>query len=172
MLKLAGIMLLMTGCIGLGINKVLEEKKRIWALREIKKMILRIQSEMIYGKRTLPEICLLFSQCMEEPYRSAFDKIFRKMEENDGSILEIIWKEKLEECMESIPLKEDERAVLTSLPKHLGILDETTQAHSIGESLDIIAERINRTESEYESKSRVVMSISVMAGLFLIILLL
>lgn len=172
MLKLAGIMLLMAGFTGLGINKVMEEKRRIWALREIKRLILRIQNEMIYGKRTLPEICLLLSQCMEEPYKSAFHEIFHKMEENDGSILENIWKEKMEKCMEAMPLKEEEKAVLIRLPEHLGVLDETIQAQSIGQSLDIIAERITRTESEYEGKSRVVMSISVMAGLFLIILLL
>lgn len=43
MCKLAGILLLMIGCIGLGRNKVAEEKRRIRELREIRRMVLRIQ---------------------------------------------------------------------------------------------------------------------------------
>lgn len=172
MLRLAGIMLLMAGCTGLGINKVSEEKRRIRGLRELKRMILRIQNEMIYGKRTLPEICLILGGCMDEPYKDAFLGIFRKLEENDGSILENIWKERLWMCMEAMPFKEEEKAILINLPEHLGILDETAQALSIGQSLDMLEGRITRAESEYEGKSRVIMSISVMAGLFLAIILL
>lgn len=63
------------------------KKRCIRELREIRRMVIRIQSEMAYGKRTLPEICLLFGQCMEEPYRTAFLSIYRKLEENDGTDL-------------------------------------------------------------------------------------
>ncbi|MCH5248647.1 MAG: stage III sporulation protein AB [Lachnospiraceae bacterium] len=172
MLKLAGIILLMMGCIGLGINRVSDEKTRIIELRQIRRMILRMQNEMQYGKRTLPEICMIMGQCMEEPFKEAFNDIFKRLEENDGSMLDNIWKERLVECMKTMPLKEEEKAVLIEIPEQLGILDETTQAQNIGQSLDMIEERIHRTESEYESKSKVIMSISVMAGLFLTIILL
>ena len=70
MFKLAGILLLMAGCAGLGFERVAEEKRRINELREMRRMIVRMQDEMLYGKRTLPEICLLFGQCMKVPYRS------------------------------------------------------------------------------------------------------
>lgn len=172
MLKLAGIMLMMAGCIGLGISRTAEEKRRINELRAIRRIIFRIQSEMTYGKRTLPEICLILSRCMGDTYKQAFLEIFYKLEKNDGSVLEDIWKEKFEACMKELPLKEEEKAVLIGLPEHLGILDETIQAGNIGQSLDMIEERIRQAELEYEGRSRVIMSISVMAGLFLSILLL
>lgn len=172
MLKLAGILLLMTGCIGLGINKAAEEKERIRELREIRRIVQRMQYEMRYGKRTLPEICLLFGQCMKEPYRSAFLEVFQRVEENDGTALEHIWKERMRACMSSLPLKEEEKEILYTLPEQQGILDETMQAADAGQSLDLLTEHIRRAEAEYENKSRVIMSISVMAGLFLAILLL
>ena len=172
MLKLAGILLLMTGCIGLGINKVAEEKRRIRELREIRRIVQRMQSEMMYGKRTLPEICLLFSQCMREPYRSAFLEIFQRINENDGSSLERIWKERMNICMDTMPLREEEKEILRSLPEHQGILDETMQAVGVGQSLDVLEEHIRQAEAEYENKSKVIMSISVMTGLFITILLL
>ena len=41
MFKLAGILLLMAGCAGLGFERVAEEKRRINELREMRRMIVR-----------------------------------------------------------------------------------------------------------------------------------
>ena len=172
MFKFAGILLLMAGCTGLGINKVAEEKGRIRELREIRSIIIRMQNEMVYGKRTLPEICLLLGEWAKEPYRSAFTVIFEKMEENDGRVLQVLWEEEMDQCMKDLPLKEEEKDILKNLPAQLGIPDETIQAAGIGQSLDMITEHIAKAQTEYESKAKVIMSISIMAGLFLIILLL
>ncbi len=172
MFKFAGILLLMAGCIGLGFNKVAEEKRRIRELREIRRMVMRIQSEMAYGKRTLPEICLLFGQCMEEPYRTAFLSAYEKFAENDGSGLDRIWKEELEDCMRGLPLRREEKDILCNLPAYLGSLDEKQQAADIGQSLDVLTARIAQAEAGYENRARVIMSVSVTAGIFVVILLL
>lgn len=169
MLKLAGIIILMFGCIGLGIDKVSEEKRRISQLREIRNIVVRIQNEMIYGKRTLPEICIILSRSAIEPYSSAFLEVFRRLEENDGTILENIWKEQLKSCMKDMPLEEEEKNILISLPEHMGIMDGAMQAADIGQSLDMLTGHIAKTETEYENKAKVIMSVSVMAGLFLVI---
>lgn len=169
MLKLAGIIILMLGCIGLGIDKVSEEKRRISQLREIRNMIVRIQNEMVYGKRTLPEICIILSRSAMEPYSSAFLQVFRRLEENDGTILENIWKEQLKNCMEDMPLKDEEKNILINLPEHMGIMESAMQAADIGQSLDMLTDHIAKTETEYENKAKVIMSVSVMAGLFLVI---
>ncbi|MCI9465154.1 MAG: hypothetical protein HFI48_14980 [Lachnospiraceae bacterium] len=172
MFKLAGILLLMAGCAGLGFERVAEEKRRINELREMRRMIVRMQDEMLYGKRTLPEICLLFGQCMKEPYRSAFAGLYEKLEENDGRDLTMLWEEQMDRCMKDMAINEEEKDILRELPKHMGMLHETIQAAGVGQSLDIITGHIASAQAEYENKSRVIMSISIMAGLFLIILLL
>lgn len=172
MLKLTGILLLMAGCSGLGVNRVAEEKRRIRELREIRRIVTRIQNEMVYGKRTLPEICLLLGRCMEEPYRTAFLMIYRKFMENDGSVLERIWKEELEACMKNLPLRREEKDILCNMPAYLGSLDEKHQAAEIGQSLDGLAAHIAQAEAGYENKAKVIMSISVTAGIFIVILLL
>lgn len=171
MFKLAGIILLMIGCIGLGIGRVKDEKRRILELHQIKRIILRIQNEIVYGKRTLPEICFLLGKYMEEPYQSIFSSLYQKQKENSGYVLEKLWKEQMEEGMKELPLKKDEKDILRNLPEHLGIQDETMQAADIGQSMDMLQERIKQAEAGYENKARVIMSISVMAGLFISILL-
>lgn len=172
MLKLAGILLLMAGCSGLGINKVAEEKRRIRELRQIRRIILRIQNEMTYGKRALPEMCLLFGQCMEEPYRTAFLMIYKRLEENGGSGFGSIWKEELEDCMRNLSFQREEKEILCNMPECLGIMDEKQQAADIGQSLDFLEAHITQAENEYENRAKVIMSISVTAGIFIVILLL
>lgn len=172
MLKLAGVVLLMSGCVGMGISKVKEEKRRTKELRQIKRIIIRIQNEMVYGKRTLPEICFLLSGCMEQPYQEIFFKIYQKLGENRGEIFEKLWKEQMKTGLKELPLKTEEKDILCNLPEHLGIQDETMQAAGIGQSLDIVTDRIRQSETEYESKAKVIMSLSVTAGLFISILLL
>lgn len=169
MLKLAGIIILMLGCIGFGIDKVTEEKRRISQLREIRNIVIRIQNEMVYGKRTLPEICIILSRSAIEPYSSAFLQVFQRLDENDGTILENIWKEQLKNCMEDMPLEEEEKNILINLPEHMGVMDSAMQAADIGQSLDMLTGHITKTETEYENKAKVIMSVSVMAGLFLAI---
>lgn len=172
MLKLAGIMMLMFGCVGLGINKVSEEKQRIAELREIRNIIMRIQSEMAYGKRTLPEICLILKESAAAPYDSAFLKIFDRIEENDGRDIGSIWKECFTLCMEDMPLDKEEKNILINLTDRVGMMDEAIQADNIGQYPDMITEHIVQAESEYKNKSKVIISVSIMAGLFLTIWLL
>lgn len=172
MLKLAGIVILLTGCIGMGISKVKDEKRRVRELQQIKRILIRIQNEMVYGKRTLPEICLLLSQCMEMPYQTIFYQIYQQLQDNRGNVLEEIWKRQMESELKELPLKKEERDILYSLPEHLGIQDETMQAADIGQSLDMLTAHIRQAESEYENKTKVIMSLSITAGLFLSIILL
>lgn len=171
MLKLAGIMLLMAGCIGLGISRVAEEKGRIRELREIRQIVTRLKNEMAYGKRTLPEICRLLGESGKEPYRTIFLDIFRKTEENAGASLVSIWKEEMENGMRMLPLKEEEKDILRDLPERIFCPDEVMQAADIGQSLEMITAHILSAEAEYANKSRVIISVSVTAGIFLSILL-
>ena len=117
MFKFAGILLLMAGCIGLGFNKVAEEKRRIRELREIRRMVMRIQSEMAYGKRTLPEICLLFGQCMEEPYRTAFLSAYEKFAEKFAAAYGAQYDIRLFQCAYERMLTKADRIGIEDLPR-------------------------------------------------------
>lgn len=74
--------------------------------------------------------------------------------------------------MRDLPLQEEEKEILCTLPSHQGILDNAMQAVDVGQSLDVLTEHISHAQAEYENKAKVIMSISFMTGMFLIILLL
>ena len=88
MLKLVGSLCILAGCIGWGAGRIGEEKSRIRHLQEWIRIIRRIQNEIAYGKRTLPEICLLLSESCPEPYRECFGAIYEQAGRQEGEGLE------------------------------------------------------------------------------------
>lgn len=172
MLKVAGSLCILAGCIGFGCSRIREEKNRIWHLQELIRIIRRIQNEIAYGKRTLPEICLLLSECCHEPYRECFRTIYEQNNRQEGAGLAQIWEQQMGQCLRSVRLQEEEKEILRSLPQNPDIQEELFQAESIGQSMDLLSRKCRKAEDAYENKARVIFSLSILAGAFMTILLL
>lgn len=172
MLKVVGILCILTGCIGFGYGRIREEKNRIWHLQELIAIIRRIQNEIAYGKRTLPEICLLLSECCHEPYQECFRTIYEHYSRQEGEGFTQIWERQMEQCLRTVRLQEEEKEILRSLPKNSGIQGEVFEAECIGRSVDFLQRKCRKAEDAYENRARVIFSLSVLAGTFMTILLL
>ena len=172
MLKLAGMLCILTGCMGWGGSKIREERRRVEHLRELIRIIRRIQNEISYGKHTLPEICLILSEYSDELYQPYFKKIYEQIEQGNGICLIQVWKQQMEQCLEEVPLLKEEKDILTNLPRHLGMSEEKQQAESIGQPLDLLMRKCRQAEDAYDNKSRMIFSVSLLAGIFLTILML
>lgn len=171
-MKLIGSFCILAGCIGWGGSRIRDEKARIRHLQELIRIIRRIQNEIIYGKRTLPEICLLLSECCQEPYRACFRSIYEQAVREDGEGLASIWERQMGQCLASVHLPEEEKEILRSLPFDPGIQEEKFQAERIGQSMDLLTRKCRQAEDAYENKARVIISLSILAGVFMTILLL
>ncbi len=172
MFKLAGILCILAGCVGWGAGKIGEEKNRIRHLKELIRIIKRIQDEICYGKHTMPEICLTLSECCDMPYRVYFKQIYEQMGQERGVCLDRVWEEQAIQWLKGIPLSDEEKSILKDLPRNLGAKEEKRQAESIGQSIDYLVRRCRQAEDNYDNKSRMILSVSVLTGVFLTILLL
>jgi stage III sporulation protein AB len=172
MFKIAGFLCIMAGCIGWGSVQVREEKNRVYHLRELLRIIRRIQDEMRYGKHTLPEICLILSQFGDSWYSAYFQKIYEHLTQKNSTSLETVWTEQMALCFRNVPLLEEEKDVLKTLPDQLGLQDEKLQACQIGQSLDMLERKCKQAEENYESKTKVIRSVSILTGFLLTLLLL
>lgn len=172
MVKLAGILCILAGCVGWGCNQIGEEKSRVHHLRELIRIIRRMQDEISYGKHTLPEICLTLSGCCQEPYKLCFMGIYEQMRQGSGICLDQAWEQQVGQCLRDAPLSEEEKDILRKLPQNLGMQEEKLQAEHIGRSMDLLVRKCRQAEDAYENKSRMILSVSVLAGVFLSILLL
>lgn len=172
MFKIIGIFCILLGCIGYGINRIGEERSRVGHLREMIRIIKRIQDEISYGKHTLPEICLILAECCNPPYQPHFKQIYEQMNTGNGTSLNCIWEQQMEQCMKDAPLAEEEKDILKYLPKNLGMRDEKLQAECIGRSVELLVKSRRKSEDAYENKARMILSVSVLTGVFLTIMLL
>lgn len=172
MLKLAGIFCILAGCIGLGGSKIREERCRVHHLRELIRIIKRIQDEISYGKHTFPEICLILSEYSDMLYQPYFKKIYEQTGQGNGTCLIQVWQQQMQLCLEEIPLIQEEKDIICNLLRDLGLSEERQQAESIGQSLSLLTRRCSQAEDAYSDKSRMIFSVSLLAGIFLTILLL
>ena len=172
MLKLIGCLCILAGCIGWGGSRIRDERERIRHLQEMIRVVRRIQSEISYGRHTMPEICLILSEYCQMPYQACFGSIYERTRQQDGTCLEKIWRQEMVSCLQTAHLQEEEKEVLFNLPQNLGLQEEKYQAENIGQSLDLLLRKCRQAEDAYENKSRVIFSLSILTGVFLAILLL
>ena len=171
MLKIIGILCILAGCAGWGVGRIGEEQRRLKYLREMILIIGRIRDEISYGKRTLPEICLILAECCSPLYRQHFKQIYEAISVGGGNSLDQIWKEQIEQCLFDTPLTDDEKDILRNLPHNLGMQDEKLQAENIGRSVELLSRNCRKAEDAYENRARMIFSVSVLTGIFLAILL-
>ncbi|MBD5526649.1 MAG: hypothetical protein HDR04_20060 [Lachnospiraceae bacterium] len=172
MFKLGGILCILAGCIGWGCSRTSEEKCRIRHLKELIRIIKRIQNEISYGKHTLPEICLILAECGDVLYRPYFQRIYEQVGRENGASLTQVWEQQIGQCLREAPLSEEEKGILRDLPQSLGLLEEKQQAESIGQNMELLVRACAKAEESYENKSKMILSVSLLTGIFLTILVL
>lgn len=172
MLKVVGIICILSGCVGWGVSRIGDEQRRIKYLREMILIIRRICDEISYGKHTMPEICLTLTGCSSPLYQMYFRQIYEQMDKGSGASLDYIWERQMEQCLRDAPLSEEEKNILKYLPQNVGMQEEKLQAESIGRSVELLVRNCRKAEDVYENKARMILSVSVLMGVFLAILLL
>lgn len=172
MYKIMGCFCILAGCMGLGRLKVGQERERIIHLRELIRMIHRMQDEISYGKYTLPEICLILADNVDSWYAPYFIEIRRQMLQGDGTGLKEVWEKQMTACLENLPLQEEEKDIIRQLPACLGLQEEKRQALGFEQAAILLSGKCQKAEEAYENRSKMIHSVSILAGLLLSILLL
>lgn len=172
MFKLIGGVCIFMGCIGIGVNLLEQEKCRIQNLKEVYHIVQRMQDEILYGKRTLPELCALLAKCTGERFRDGFEKLYLAGDFSTQEEIKEIWREQMLCCLSDAHLREEEMDSLTQIPDLLGMQNEKMQAACIGQSLELLKQRMTKAQEGYENKSKMILSVSSLLGIFLIILIL
>lgn len=172
MYKLAGVLCILAGCIGWGNGKIGQERDRIRQLGALLHILSRIQSEIAYGKHTLPEICLLLTAGKDEGFHACFRRIYERSAEENGTGFPGAWEAEFGACLEKLPLREDEREAVRGLPDTLLFQEEGGQAGRIGQVEAFLTERYRQAQEAYENRSKMIRSVSVLTGLLLAIWLL
>lgn len=172
MLRVAGAVLLMAGCIGSGWSAKERLKKNLDDLYRIRQIFQMFQSEIAYSRAPLPEACMRIGNRLEEPYRSALLSVREEMLADHGKSFLDIWDRQIGICTRKLSLAEADKRLLLDFGSCVGYIDGKMQTQAVEQYIHKLDISIGRMEKDMTDKCKVIMSLSIMGGLLLAIILL
>ncbi len=170
MLKIAGICLVMAGCIGIGWYLSGKALRRIHLLEEWEGLLQLLYGEVEYAGLDLPDLVHHMSE--QSRYSKGFwSRIDRQLGRMDAGRLNHIWQQELAHREWQI-LQAEEQHILRELGETLGQTDRRTQLHAIQLYQQRISHVLQQSKEAYRGQARVYHVAGITAGCFLVILLL
>lgn len=171
MLKLIGLLFVLTGTGGLGWYGAGRYAFRIRLLAELEQSLQYLYGEIEYAGSDMLELCESLS------LRSSYGKSFwqamgQDLQKREGQTLEMLWQKNLKQLSGYECLTSEDVELFIGVGENLGNLDRQTQLHTLGIFQSRLQEIIKQARKEYHSKAKVSGVIGITAGLFLCILLL
>ncbi len=109
---------------------------------------------------------------VEEPYRAGLLSVFRMMGENKGLSFSLIWKQQMSECLKKTVTPKKDRILFLQFADCTGFADQQMQLQVLEQCKERLGESVKKQEECMENKTKVVMSMGLIGGLFLTIVLL
>lgn len=172
MLKLAGCILTVSGCVGLGYWYRKQFTDRLHHLKILIMILDMMMSEVRYSKASLPECCRQLSERLEEPYQGSFLKIWEETRENSGEAYHDIFQRNMQDCMGQVPLGKEEKKLFLEVSGRFGFEEARMQLSSMEQGREQLKGLYERLEREVGEKGRMAMGLGTLGGLLLIIILL
>lgn len=167
---LGGIMII-GGCLGLGLWYREQFVGRINALRTLALILEMLMSEIRYGKSALPECCRNMSARLEEPYSSCLDNVCGVLGEGKGDSFSNIFCGSMESCLKNLPLKKEDRDIFLQPFRGQGFQDGAMQLKNMEQALVRITDIIALLERERKERCNMAVGLGAMSGLLLVIIL-
>ncbi len=172
MIKLAGAVLLLWGTAGFSFSICREQRERLKLLKDMKYMYQMLQNEICYTGLPLPEIFRSISEKLKTPFKEALSEVSQSMDWEQGKSLEEVWESKISVCLKQLPLTEAQKQILMKFPECTGINEREGQAKILERYVRETDRYILQLETEEKSRNKVIMSLGIAAGIFIIIILL
>ena len=169
MLKLAGSFLVIAVSLLYGWKVKEELKAHANQLVGMKEMLLMLQGEISYARTPLKEAFWQMASQGKEPFYSFLKRAAEEMEGNEGSIAEF-WGRLVEEA-EDFFLTGEERELLKRVGENFGYLDTQMQLKNLELYIGQTEALIQKAQEELRDRQRTAGALSLMCGLFLVILL-
>ena len=172
MLKLLGVCLLIGGCVGFAGCLCREGKSTLFLLKEIKYMYRLIQAEILATALPLPEIFCQISVSLSEPLQKVLYQVGSSMTLEERESFAHVWKKKIFESIKGYKLKKKYTESLLRFPDLLNPQACSGQTEALQRQIEELEIWIAELEEEEKNRNKVIMSLGVATGVFLVILLL
>lgn len=172
MLKIAGAIMILIACAGIGYGKGREYKQRIRQLLLEKRMILMLRGEIQYALTPLPDAFSSIAGRMDNLYGTFLKEVSMELQKQNAKTVGQVWEEKAKEIFSKSVLTREDIKQLQALGGQLGYLDTQMQLSTIELHLEQLEHKILALEQEQGKKSRVCNCLGIFAGVMLNLMLL
>lgn len=171
MLKLLGAILLTGGATGYSLCVCRDLKKRLAILKEIKYMYQLIQSEICYTALPMLLIFENISEKIKQPLGRMLKDMVKSAGTDQGKTLTEIWSQEAGDIISKMPLTKEQKASVVGFTESLGMIDKEGQARALQRKIEELENWIVHQEKEGSQQQKLIMSIGIAGGLFLVIML-
>ncbi len=170
MLKIAGGILVLAAAIFYGWKLSCEQQEHMEELVAMKEMFIMLAGEISYTKTPLKEAFLRIAQQNKEPFAGFLNQAAEGMEQNEKSMGEF-WKNLVEQEKDRFFFSKEEESLLKRAGENFGYLDGQMQLKNLELYIGQAEVLIERSQKELKEKQKLSRTLSLMCGLFVIILL-
>ena len=170
MLKLAGSILIITVSALYGWKVKRELAEHVRQLVGMKEMFLMLWGEISYTRTPLKEAFLQIAFQNKEPFSGFLKKAAEGLKENEESI-GIYWSRLVEQEAEKFLFNQEERGLLQRAGENFGYLDGQMQLKNLELYMEQTEVLIQKAQAELKDRQKLSGVLSLMCGLFLVILL-
>ena len=161
----------MTGAFGFGYALCQEMNNVLFNFKEQKRMLLYIINEISFMHKPMEEIFYSFGGRLKEPYASFALRIAEQMASRNGKTLCEIWHDEARLLQRSKECPKAAAAMLFRIGESLGYDGDKMQIDALRLIDAELSEEIENRTRENEDKCKLVRTLSVLAGLFCVVLL-
>ena len=172
MLKVIGAVLVIAGAVGISFSYRQDMQNYLNNTRCFFIILELLESEIQYSKASLPEACRMVAQRVEEPLCEGLMNVWKGMCENRGLTFSIVWRQEMGKCLNNLPAGKKEKEQFMQFADSSGFADNRMQLRAMERCREILGQSIKKQEEAIENKTKVVMSMGLIGGLFLTIVLL
>ena len=170
MLKVAGSILIIISSVLYGWRVQQELGEHVRQLVGMKEMFLMLYGEISYTRTPLKEAFLQIASQGKEPFCSFLQKAAVELDENEEGIGSF-WCGLVEQEADHFLFDEEERGILKRVGENFGYLDRQMQLKNLELYIGQTEALIEKAQRELQDRKKLSGVLSVMCGLFLIILL-
>ncbi|MDR1663654.1 MAG: stage III sporulation protein AB [Clostridiales bacterium] len=169
--KIFGAALAAAACAALGFYFAWRESFRIQDLRELKKALLILASEIEYAAAPLPEAMANLAPRVEKPVSLIFSDFSRKLSNSGGETAYRMWESAVAEHKSKSCLADEDIEALTAFGKTLGYLDKRMQLNAIAFANRYIDDKTAELQLSCDRNRRMYRSLGLIGGVLVAVVL-
>lgn len=171
MMKWMGVVCILTGALGMGWYLQQNLRRHLILLGELKQALICMRNELIYTRCPMSELYASAQQCVGLELKECFVRLEEQTQENAQAEACQIWNSVWNLQSKQLGFTKEEQRILRQAGQKLGGMEVNQQAELLQFAQEQLEERLEQYRRTQRQQEYLYRSLSLLGGLFLIILL-